>query len=76
MRKYKGERMKMKKYFTILVTQEMMESLEGSKPSGGWFNELCMNSKLFKSRKCRKDKKRYKAGILCPCFLEVPPLKK
>lgn len=57
-----------RKLYSIIVTEEMLESLERNKPSGGWYREYCLNSELFKNRVCKQDKRKYKSGYRCSCF--------
>lgn len=52
-----------KKYIDGIISKK-------NAPSGGSFNECCLNSELFKKRECKKDGKIYEDGELCPCFTE------
>lgn len=58
-----------KKLYSVIVTEAMLQCLEDNKPSGGWYKEYCMNSQLFKARKCPQDGRKYKKGQMCPCFV-------
>lgn len=57
------------KLYTIVATDKMLDFLKENQPSGGWFREFCMNSDLFRNRTCPVDKKKYKKGYKCPCFI-------
>lgn len=57
------------KLYSILVTDEMLNSLKDNMPSGGWYKDFCMNSELFQNRVCKQDKRKYKKGYRCPCFI-------
>ena len=54
--------------YSVLLTEKQLKFLEINMPSGGWHREFCLNSEVFKKRKCKSDGKQYQADEVCSCF--------